>query len=138
MVVILYVANELTYDTYHPDHERIYRIAYRRVTAIGDFTGASTPAPLAVAIREQLSQAESVARMIPPFENAKHVLVTRGENALFREAGLVRRSRDFQDLAHPFPGRATPARPWRSRKQSSSARARPGNISAPCRRWAAA
>ena len=24
MVVILYVANELTYDTYHPDHERIY------------------------------------------------------------------------------------------------------------------
>ena len=45
MVVILYVANELTYDTYHPDHERIYRIANRRITDIGEFTAASTRAP---------------------------------------------------------------------------------------------
>lgn len=102
MVVILYVTNELTYDTYHPDYERIYRIAYRQRTAIGDFTGVSTPAPLAMGIREQLSQAECVARMIPPFENAKHVLVSRGESRFFEKRVWFADPEIFRIFLIPF------------------------------------
>ncbi len=102
MVVILYVANELTYDTYHPDHERIYRIANRRVTDSGEYVNASTPAPLAAAIKEQLSQAENVARVIPPFENAKHVLVTRGEKRFFEKRAWFVDSEIFKILRIPF------------------------------------
>jgi len=102
MVVILYVVNELTYDTYHPDHERIFRIACRRVHDGGDFIGASTQGPLAAAIREQLSQAENVARMIPPLENAKHVLVTRGERRFFEKRAWFADPDIFSILSIPF------------------------------------
>ncbi len=102
MVVILYVTNELTYDTYHPDYERIYRVAYSQTTPIGESTGVSTPAPLAIGIREQLSQAESVARMIPPFENAKHVLVARGESRFFEKRVWFADPEIFRILRIPF------------------------------------
>jgi len=102
MVVILYVANELTYDTHHPNHERIYRVANRRVTAIGEFTAASTPAPLAAALREQLSQVENVARVIPPFENARHVLVTQGGKRFFEKRTWFVDAEIFKILRIPF------------------------------------
>jgi putative ABC transport system permease protein len=102
MMVILYVTNELTYDAYHPDHERIYRIANRRFTDIGEFSGAGTPGPLAVAIKEQLSQAENVARVIPPFENAKHVLVARGEDRFFEKRVWFVDAEIFRILSIPF------------------------------------
>ncbi|MBN2398743.1 MAG: ABC transporter permease [Candidatus Aminicenantes bacterium] len=102
MVVILYVTNELTYDTYHPDYERIYRVAYSQTTPIGESTGVSTPGPLAIGIREQLSQAESVARMIPPFENAKHVLVARGESRFFEKRVWFADPEIFRILRIPF------------------------------------
>ena len=102
MVVILYVTNELTYDTYHPDHERIFRIAASRTTDSGEYVGASTPAPLAVAIKEQFSQVENVARVIPPPENAKHVLVTRGENRFFEKRVWFADPEIFRILSIPF------------------------------------
>jgi putative ABC transport system permease protein len=102
MVVILYVANELTYDTYHPGHERIFRIANRRVTPMGDFSSASVPAPLAAAIRGQLSQAENIARVIPPLENSRHVLVTRGENRFFEKRVWFVDPEIFKILRIPF------------------------------------
>ncbi|MEI6614653.1 MAG: ABC transporter permease, partial [Chrysiogenales bacterium] len=102
MVVILYVTNELTYDTYHPGHERIFRIAYRRVTPMGDFSTASAPAPLAAAIRGQLSQAENIARVIPPLENSRHVLVTRGENRFFEKRVWFVDPEIFKILRIPF------------------------------------
>ncbi|HSQ35283.1 MAG TPA: FtsX-like permease family protein [Candidatus Binatia bacterium] len=102
MVVIHYVTNELTYDTHHPGYDRIYRIAYRQTTPIGDFTGVSTPGPLAMGIREQLSQAETVARMIPPFENAKHVLVARGESRFFEKRVWFADPEIFKIFLIPF------------------------------------
>jgi len=102
MVVILYVTNELTYDTYHSDFDRIYRIATRRVTDSGEYINASTPGPLTAAIKEQLSQVENVARVIPPFENAKHVLVTRGEKRFFEKRTWFVDSEIFKILRIPF------------------------------------
>ncbi|MBN2430836.1 MAG: ABC transporter permease [Acidobacteria bacterium] len=85
MVVIFYAVNELTYDTYHPDSERIYRLSHRRVNQVGDFSMATTPSPLAVRIRDNLPQAEAVARVIPPLENAGHVLAVQGDRRFFEK-----------------------------------------------------
>ncbi len=102
MAVILYVANELTYDAYHPGHGRVYRIANRRVSALGEFGSASTAGPLAPAIRAQLSQAEAVARVIPPFENADHVLVARDESRFFEKRVWFADAEIFRILRIPF------------------------------------
>ncbi len=68
MIIILYVVNELSYDTYHPGYERIYRIGQHRSIPLGDFWWAETNGPVAGAIRENYPQVESVAHAFPYFQ----------------------------------------------------------------------
>jgi putative ABC transport system permease protein len=83
--IILYVTNELTYDTFHPDVERIYRIASHQVNQVGDSRFASTPGPLAPALSAEYPQVAEAARIVPPPENADNVLVVRGEKRFFEK-----------------------------------------------------
>lgn len=53
MVIILYVINELTYDAYHRDCDRSYRIAYSQSSLIGDNQFATSAATLAPLMRQQ-------------------------------------------------------------------------------------
>ncbi len=90
LVIILFVANELTYDRFHPGSERIFRIATRRVNNLGEYRFSTTPGPLAPAIRADWPQAEAVARIISPLENANSVLTVSGEKRFFeRRAWFV-------------------------------------------------
>jgi putative ABC transport system permease protein len=82
-VIILYVTNELTYDAYHPDAERIYRISTHRISQVGEFKMATTPSPLARELKASYPQLEEAARVIPPFENSKNTLVVRGHRRFF-------------------------------------------------------
>ncbi len=82
-VIILYVSNELTYDTHHPDAERIYRIATHRITQVGENWSATTPGPLGLELKATYPQVEQAVRVVPPFENADHVLVERLEKRFF-------------------------------------------------------
>ena len=52
--------------------------------------------------RNSCSQAENVARVIPPFENAKHVLVTRGEKRFFEKRIWFVDAEIFRILRIPF------------------------------------
>jgi len=85
MIIILYVFNELTYDRFHPDSHRIYRAAVHKKSIAGEFHQATTPGPLAPALKEVYSQVEEAVRIIPPYENAAHVLVTYGEKRFFEK-----------------------------------------------------
>ena len=82
-VIILYVTNELTYDRFHPGAGRIFRVAAHKKTAIGETRFASTAAPLAPVLKADYPQVENAARIVPPFENASHVLVVQGEKRFF-------------------------------------------------------
>lgn len=82
-VIILYVTNELTYDNFHKDADRIYRIATHRINIVGEFWMSTTPAPLALDLKANYPQVEEVIRVVPPYENASHVLVVRGEKRFF-------------------------------------------------------
>ncbi len=83
--IILYVTNELTYDDFHPDAGRLYRVATHLVTQVGDTWSAAAPGPLAPAIAAGYPQVERAARIIPPPENSDHVLVVQGEKRFFEK-----------------------------------------------------
>jgi len=82
-VIILYVSNELSYDGFHPDADRTYRIASHRISQIGENWFAATPGPAAPIIKRDFPQVEEVARIVPPRENADNVLVVHGEKRFF-------------------------------------------------------
>jgi putative ABC transport system permease protein len=82
-VIILYVTNELTYDHFHPDADRIYRMGTHRISPVGESWGANSPGPAAPILRREFPQVEEVARIVPPYENADNVLVVRGERRFF-------------------------------------------------------
>ncbi len=84
-VIILYVTNELTYDGFHPDADRIYRLASHQISQVGEHWFATTPGPAAPMIKRDFPQVEEVARLIPPRENADNVLVVQGEKRFFED-----------------------------------------------------
>jgi len=84
-VIILYVANELSYDRFHPAAGRIYRIATRGANSVGEYAWATTPGPLGPVIQREYPQAETVARIIPPRENADNVLAVNGDKRFFEK-----------------------------------------------------
>jgi len=82
-VIILYVTNELSYDTFHQDAGRIYRMAVHRINIVGEFQFVATPAPLGPELIRNYPQVEQAVRVVPPYENASHVLVVQGEKRFF-------------------------------------------------------
>ncbi len=85
IAIVLYVANELTYDSFHPGADRIYRIAVHRVSGIGEFRMSETPGPLAPTLAADYPEVERAARIIPPPGNADNVLVVQGEKRFFEK-----------------------------------------------------
>jgi putative ABC transport system permease protein len=82
-VIILYVKNELSYDSFHKDADRIYRIAVHRISIVGEHWFVTTPAPLGPELIKSFPQVEQAVRVAPPYENASHVLVAKGEKRYF-------------------------------------------------------
>jgi len=101
-VIIIYVKNELTYDSYHNDAERIYRIATHKISAIGESRSSSTPGPLGPALEENFPQVELAVRIIPPFENKDNVLVQRKNNLFYETRIWFADPEVFQMFHIPF------------------------------------
>ncbi len=84
-VIILYVTNELSYDTFHKDADRIYRVAVHRINIVGEFQFVATPAPLGPELIRDYPEVEQAVRVVPPYENASNVLVVQGEKRFFED-----------------------------------------------------
>jgi len=82
-VIIFYVKNELSYDSFHKDADRIYRVAVHRINIVGEHWFVATPAPLGPELMRSYPQVEQAVRVVPPYENASHVLVVQGEKCFF-------------------------------------------------------
>src|SRR5579862_1890452 len=61
VLIFLWVQNELSYDNFHPDVGRIYRITSYISSA--KWTWESTPYPLAWRVRSEIPEVESVTRI---------------------------------------------------------------------------
>ncbi len=101
-VIILYVTNELSYDTFHQDAERIYRVATHRISSVGEFFESTTPGPLGPELKASYSQVEQAVRIVPPFENASHVLVVQGEKRFFENRVFFVDEEIFELFHIPF------------------------------------
>jgi putative ABC transport system permease protein len=85
MLVGLYVRHELSYDRYHANAERIYRIA--RDVALPSGTtilDASMPAPAGPALASDFPQIHEAARLVPLIGSAEMIV---GERRIF--GGLI-------------------------------------------------
>lgn len=102
IISILYVISELTYDQYHPDYRRIYRIISEREGTEGNVRQNRFAAPMSLRIKEDLPQAERVVRVVPPFENADHVLVVKDDTRFFEKRIFFADPEIFDIFMVPF------------------------------------
>lgn len=63
ILIIIYVVDELSYDKFHKDGERIYRVNMAGSMNGNDFNMGFTPAPMAAALKEEVPEVEEVIRL---------------------------------------------------------------------------
>ncbi len=62
-LMVLYVADELSYDRFHAQADRIYRVTQQAEWATGSFKLASTSAPFAPALQNEYPEIEKTVRI---------------------------------------------------------------------------
>jgi putative ABC transport system permease protein len=63
LLIMLYVKQELSYDRFYPNANRIYRVAHEVITPQGKSDAAATPTPLAPALKEENPEVENITRI---------------------------------------------------------------------------
>lgn len=101
LLIGFWVRDELSYDKFHRDPDRIYRIVKDFVTSDGSRTpDATTPSALAAALRKDLPEIESVTRIYP---NWNQKFLIRQTDMQFYEEGVYRVDSSFFDVfTFPF------------------------------------
>jgi putative ABC transport system permease protein len=101
LLIGFWVRDELSYDKFHRDPDRIYRVVKDFVTRDGSRTpDATTPSALAAALRKDLPEIESVTRIYP---NWNQKFLIRQTDAQFYEEGVYRVDSSFFDVfTFPF------------------------------------
>ena len=98
MTILLYVSSESSYDRYHRDVDRLYRVVeYRKVPA-GEFCMAQVSPMVATVLRENYSQVEEAARIFP----VSNILVEQGQRRAFEDRVSYTESSLFDILSIPF------------------------------------
>ena len=65
LLILLYVYNELSYDTFHPKAERVYRVGLNGKIADQEIFTTSTCPPLASTVVEEFPEVENATRIFP-------------------------------------------------------------------------
>jgi putative ABC transport system permease protein len=81
LIILLYVQHELSYDTFHLQKERIFRIAAESVTGDKTSSMAVSPAPLTRVLYQEFSEVESVVRFLPE----EKVLIRFGDKQFYED-----------------------------------------------------
>lgn len=98
MVILLYVANEASYDRYHRDVDRLYRVLeYRKVPA-AEFCTARISAMVSTVLKEYENEVELTARVFP----VSNTLVKRDNIASFEDRVFYSDPELFEILTIPF------------------------------------
>lgn len=98
MVILLYVSNESSYDQYHQDGDRLYRVLeYRKVPAL-EFCTAKISAMVATILAEYENEVEQIARVFP----VSNALVKRDNVSAFEDRVVYSESELFNVLTIPF------------------------------------
>ena len=64
-IIVLFVLQELSYDTFHKDADRIFRVNYSANLGGDDYTIENTPPPLAQTLKQEFPEVEFATRVFP-------------------------------------------------------------------------
>jgi len=97
--ILLYVRNELSFDRYHKDHNRIFRVGLDMKSSSGSTKYASNVPPLAHELKKKIPEVEEAAR-IGGFYYIQ--LVRRGDIAFYENGFMYVDPEIFSILTIPF------------------------------------
>ncbi len=99
ILAFLYVRHELSYDKYHENEDRVFRIAQKIQKDAAELDTARVAAPLIPAIRESFPEIESAARFqIATWDS----LVERKDTKYYEEWVMIAENDIFDVLTIPF------------------------------------
>ncbi|MFC1725285.1 ABC transporter permease [candidate division KSB1 bacterium] len=98
ILILLWVQNELSYDKFHNDKEKIYRITRHGYYQGNQYNSIGTPAPLAPALIEELPEIENAVRV----RRFPRVIFKYGDNAFYEDKGFGVDEAFFKIFNFPF------------------------------------
>ena len=84
LLILLYVMDEFSYDRFHENSDRIYRMNLDGVWGGEETVGSTSPPPLAQLMVDEFPEVESAVRIFPINDT-----VVRNEDAFYTEGGLL-------------------------------------------------
>jgi putative ABC transport system permease protein len=84
LIIVLYVANELSYDKHHQNGDRIYRVNAEIKFGSNHYKQTVTPAPLAETLLNEFPEVEAVARF-----RTQGTWPVKRDKDIFRESGIT-------------------------------------------------
>ncbi len=100
LLIFLYVSQELSYDRYHSDADRIYRVAQKITRGSVERDFARVAAPLIPAVRENFPEVEHAVRF-QTFEWMQN-LIKHDEKKFYEERVMIAENEIFNVLSIPF------------------------------------
>ncbi|MGH7600820.1 MAG: ABC transporter permease [bacterium] len=101
IVILLYVQDELAYDGFHADADRVYRVVKDFVNDDGSkVPDATTPPGLAPALVREIPEVETAARIFPSW--GYKPLLTYGEKSFYEERFARVDTTFFEIFSFPF------------------------------------
>lgn len=98
MVIFLYVTDEMSFDKYHENLDRIYRVAGRTESPNLISSSAQVSAPVAQVLSEHFPQVEKVAKTL----RVSGGLVERGDNKFYEDTRIFADPELFEILTIQF------------------------------------
>lgn len=90
LLMLLYVNHELSFDRFHPDADRIYRLNVSAKMGEIDNVGNTTPPPLAQRMMQDFAEVERATRIFPLL-----TLTVQHQNKVFNESGILATDEHF-------------------------------------------
>lgn len=98
MVIFIYVIHEMSYDKYHEDLDRIYRVASRTESPELISSSAQVSAPVAQVLSDYFPQVDKVAKTI----RVSGGLVEKGDKKFYEDSRIFADPELFDILTIPF------------------------------------
>jgi putative ABC transport system permease protein len=92
LLIMLYVKQEVSYDSFFPNADKIYRIGHKVIRPQRTSISASTPTPVAPALKQQYPEIEQITRVY--FDS--QVLFEYGEKQIYEERVIYADPEFFQ------------------------------------------
>lgn len=103
ILLLLILQNDLTYDRYHVNHERIYRLGGHLQATGVDFRGARSARELGDVLKEEFPEVQAVVRAVHWDRTLVKHQPTDGDEKAFYEEGIIKSdSTYFSVFTHEF------------------------------------